>query len=163
MPTYLRYLSVSLASALVAVYAALWLAAPAPLEQPVTVPPLVITEEGNALQVWGSWKTVAGYDHGVDTSTEIRCQRETGRCSEAYATLLRHDAGLDLEAQVFDYVVTEWDEARLEAIAEDAMAECLDRTLSVDLVSRSAALEWRPGDDDCKGDTGKAVLVGDPT
>jgi hypothetical protein len=37
MPTILRYLSVSLASALVAAYAALWLASPGPLEQPHAV------------------------------------------------------------------------------------------------------------------------------
>lgn len=48
MPTILRYLSVSLASALVAAYTALWLAYPAPLEQPHAVvrPPLIIQQQG---------------------------------------------------------------------------------------------------------------------
>ncbi len=46
MPTILRYLSVSLVSALVAAYTALWLANPAPLEQPHAVvrPPLIIQQ-----------------------------------------------------------------------------------------------------------------------
>jgi len=44
----LRYLSVSLASALVAGYVALWLANPVPLEQPHAVvrPPLTIEQQG---------------------------------------------------------------------------------------------------------------------
>ncbi|CDM40318.1 hypothetical protein [Ectopseudomonas oleovorans] len=42
------------------------------------------------------------------------------------------------------------------------MGECLDRILSVDLVGEGATLEWRLGEGECEGDTGKAVLIGDP-
>jgi hypothetical protein len=42
---YLNYAVVSLASALVATYAALWIAHPTPLESTVTLPPLAVLEQ----------------------------------------------------------------------------------------------------------------------
>nr|WP_313404111.1 hypothetical protein [Pseudomonas sp.] len=72
----LRYLSVALASALVAAYAAIWLASPAPLERTTaTIPPLRVAQ-GDNLIVWGGWRTVEGYDHGTTTGVEIICNRE---------------------------------------------------------------------------------------
>jgi len=43
------------------------------------------------------------------------------RCVEAYASVLHHDAGEDLEAQVFNYHVDVWDEERLVATSAAAM------------------------------------------
>ncbi len=162
MPTYLRYLCVALASALAASHIVLWLAGPAPLERHVaTIPPLKV-DNGESLLIWGGWRTVAGYDHGTTNGVEIICNRAKQRCIEAYADLLYHDAGEDLAAQVFEYEVTRWDDERLQAIAKQAMAECVDRLIDVDLVGESATMTWRPGGEGCEGDTGKAVLVGDP-
>ncbi|QTS88858.1 hypothetical protein JLK41_12210 [Ectopseudomonas khazarica] len=158
----LRYLSVALASALVAAYAAAWIVSPAPLERTATtIPPLRI-DQSNGLALSGGWRTVAGYDHGTTNASEIICNRERQTCFEAYASLLHHDSGEDLEAQAFDYEVTTWDDQRLVAINTDGMGECLQRFLYVDLVGESATLEWHPGEDGCEGDIGKAVLVGDP-
>lgn len=157
----LRYLSVALASALVAAYAITWLASPAPLERTTAdIPPLRVAQ-GDNLIIWGGWRIVEGYDHGTTTGVEIICNRERQTCLEAYAELLHHDSGEDLSAQSFDYEVTRWDDQRLLAIDMDGMGECLDRILKVDLVGEGATLEWRPGEGDCEGDTGKAVLVGD--
>ena len=157
----LRYLSVALASALVAVYAALWLTGPAPLERTATIPPLRIAQ-GDNLIIWGGWRTLEGYAYGSANGVEIICNRERQTCMEAYASLLFHTEGQDLEAQAFDYEVTAWDDQHLLAIDKDGMGECLHRILNVDLVGEGATLEWRPGDGECEGDTGKAVLVGDP-
>lgn len=161
MPT-LRYLAIALASALVAAYAVIWLAGPAPLEQhAATIPPLKV-DNGDALIIWGGWHTVEGYDHGVTNGVEIICSRERRTCLEAYASVLYHDSGEDLAAQVFDYEVTTWDDQHLVAIDKDGMGECLDRILNVDLVGEGATLEWRPGEGNCQGNAGKAVLIGDP-
>lgn len=158
----LRYLSVALASALVAAYVAIWLISPAPPERSTaTIPPLRI-DQSNGLALSGGWRTVGGYDHGTTNGVEIICNRERQICLEAYAELLHHDAGEDLSAQAFSYEVTSWDALRLVAINKDAMGECLHRILQVDLVGGNATLEWRPSESKCDGDTGKAVLVGDP-
>lgn len=158
----LRYLSVALASALVAAYTAIWIVGPNPLERTVaTIPPLRIAQ-GDNLIIWGGWRTVEGYDHGVTNGVEIVCNRERKTCLEAYASLLYHSDGEDLEAQAFDYEVTIWDDQYLVAIDKDGMGECLDRILTVDLVGEGATLEWRPGESGCNGDIGNAVLVGDP-
>ncbi|MFV9655898.1 hypothetical protein ACNFCK_13360 [Pseudomonas sp. NY15366] len=158
----LRYISVALASALVAAYAAIWIVSPAPLERvTTTIPPLRIAQ-GDGLVIWGGWHTVEGYNHGSTTGVEIICKRERQTCLEAYASLLFHTEGQDLEAQAFAYEVTAWDDQHLVAISKDGMGECLDRILNVDLVGEGATLQWRPGEGDCEGDTGKAVLVGDP-
>ena len=162
MYPFLRYLSVALACALLATYAALWLVGPAPLERhTATIPPLLI-DQGEGLVIFGGWHTVEGYDHGVTNGVQIICSRERQTCLEAYASLLYHDSGEDLEAQAFDYEVTAWDDQRLVAIDKDGMGECLDRILNVDLVGEGATLEWRPGEGNCQGNAGKAVLIGDP-
>lgn len=113
----LRYLSISLASALVASYAALWLANPAALEQHRNLvrPPLIIEQLGDDLMLWGSWSTVAGYEPLGVNAVEIRCNRGSGSCLEAYASILHHEEGEDLEAQVFNYEVVEWTELMLHA------------------------------------------------
>ncbi|WP_241693775.1 hypothetical protein [Pseudomonas sp. OTU750018] len=160
---YIKYLLVSLASALVAAYAALWYAAPAPIEQShiITVPPLTVQEHQGDLLIWGSWKTVAGYDQPGRNAIEIRCNQAKTVCSEAFANILHHDEGEDIEAQVFNYEVVEWTETLLHAVAKGAMAECIDRNLFVSFDHKTASLEWMP-QDGCEGDTGAAVLVGDP-
>lgn len=159
----LRYLAISLASALVAAYAALWYVSPAPIEQShaVTVPSLTVQEHQGDLLIWGSWKTVAGYEQPGKNAIEIRCNVAKSSCSEAYANLLHHDDGEDIEAQVFNYEVVEWTDSLLHAVAKGAMAECLDRNLFVSLTDQTASLEWMP-QERCEGDTGAAVLVGDP-
>lgn len=158
----LRYLSVALASALVAAYAAIWLASPAPLERvTTTIPPLRIAQ-GDNLIIWGGWRPVQGDAYGSTNGVEIICNRERQTCMEAYASLQYHTEGQDLEAQAFDYEVTQWDEQHLVAIDKDGMGDCLHRILNVDLVGEGATLEWRPGEGKCEGDTGKAVLIGDP-
>jgi hypothetical protein len=159
----LRYVTISLASALVAAYAALWYASPAPIEQShaVTVPPLTVQEHQGDLLIWGSWKTVAGYEQPGKNAIEIRCNATKTACSEAYANLMHHDDGEDIEAQVFNYEVVEWTDSLLHAVAKGAMAECIDRNLYVSLNDKTASLEWMP-QEGCDGDTGAAVLVGDP-
>lgn len=163
MPTFLRYLFVSLASALVAAYAALWYASPATIEQShtVTVPTLTMQEYQGDLIIWGSWQTVAGYDRPGRNAIEIRCNQAKTACSEAYANLLHHDEGEDIEAQVFNYEVVEWTDTLLHAVAKGAMPECTDRNLYVSLDHKTASLELMP-QDGCKGDMVAAVLVGDP-
>lgn len=54
-----------------------------------------------------------------------------------------------------------WDESGLEAVAESAMAGCLERRLEVSLKEKTATLDWSPPVG-CGGDAGRAVLVGDP-
>lgn len=159
----IRYLIVSLASALLAAYAALWYVAPAPLEQShlVTVPPQTVQTHKGDLLIWGSWKTVAGYEQPGRNAIEIRCNQAKTFCSEAFANILHHDEGEDIEAQVFNYEVVEWTETLLHAVAKGAMAECIDRNLFVSLTDKTASLEWMP-QDGCQGDTGSAELVGDP-
>lgn len=159
----LRYLTISLASALVAAYAALWFASPAPVEQShaVTLLPLVVEEHQGGLLIWGSWKTVASYEQPGKSAIEIRCNAAKTACSEAYANLLHHDEGEDIEAQVFSYEVLEWSDSLLHAVAKGAMAECLDRNLYVSLNDKMARLVWLP-QEGCEGDTGAAVLMGDP-
>jgi len=105
----LRYLTISLASALVASYTALWLANPATLEQPHSVvrPPLIIEHQGDDLMLWGGWSMVAGYDAPGVNAFEIRCNRSSGSYQKAYASILHHDEGEDLEAHVFNYKVVE--------------------------------------------------------
>lgn len=160
----LRYLSISLASALLASYAALWLVNPAPLEQlhSVVRPPLIIEQHGDDLRLWGGWNTVAGYEQPGVNAVEIRCNRSSGSCLEAYASILHHDDGEDLEAQVFKYEVVEWTEQMLHATAVMPHANCVTRNLVVALPAGSASLELLPKGDDCEFDASAAMLVGDP-
>lgn len=160
MHHYYKYLLVALASALGASYAVLWLTKPSPLES-TTIPPLILKEQQGELVVWGGWKRVEGYQSPGINAVEIRCNRERGTCSEAFATILHHDAGEDLEAQAFNYQITRWDETRLEAIATHSMGQCLDRHLVIHLQDKSADLRWLPPVG-CEADQGHAVLVGDP-
>ncbi|UTW07997.1 hypothetical protein [Pseudomonas benzenivorans] len=157
---YLNYAVVSLASALVATYAVLWFIHPTPLENTVTLPPLSVLEQPDGLLLWGGWRTVAGYEPPGTNAVEIRCVRTQNTCTEAYASLLQHDTGLDLVAEVFSYEVISWSETQLEAVAKGAMAGC-DRALYIDLVGQGATMKWLPGED-CEGDMTAAVLVGDP-
>lgn len=92
---------------------------------------------------------------------EVRCNRELATCSEALATIMHHTTGEDLEAQVFNYRITRWDEARLEAVAARSMGLCLEKRLVIHLLDKSAALSWAPPAG-CDADKGRAVLVGDP-
>ncbi|AYZ75734.1 hypothetical protein ACGHAZ_005802 [Pseudomonas aeruginosa] len=157
---YLQLLLIALASALCATYIMLWLTKPAPLEN-TTIPPLMIKEEQNELLVWGGWKTIEGYQKPGTNAVEIRCNRTSNTCQEAFATILHHTEGEDLEAQVFSYKVSSWNTTKLEAVAELAMGECLERRLVIHLPDKSAALSWSPPTG-CEGDKGRAVLVGDP-
>lgn len=61
----------------------------------------------------------------------------------------------------FSYKVRSWDATKLEAVARNAMGECLERRLVIHIPDKSAALSWSPPIG-CEGDTGRAVLVGDP-
>lgn len=129
----LNYLLIALASALAAVYATLWLTKPSPLES-TTIPPLIFKQDQGELIVWDGWRTVEGYQAPGTNAVEIRCNSDHNTCSEAVATILHHTTGEDLEAQVFNYRVVRWDESGLEAVADAAMAGCLDRRLVVSLV-----------------------------
>ena len=102
-----------------------------------------------------------GYQSYGINAVEVRCNRERGTCNEAFATILHHDAGEDLEAQAFHYQITRWDKTRLEAIAAHAMEQCLDRHLVIHLQDKSVDLRWLPSAG-CEADQGHAVLVGDP-
>ncbi len=157
---YLNYVVASLASALIATYAVLWFAHPTPLENTVTLPPLSVFEQPDGFLLWGGWRTVAGYEPPGTNAVEIRCNRVQNTCTEAYASLLQHDTGLDLVAEVFSYEVISWSETRLEALAKGAMAGC-DRALYIDLIGQGATMKWLPGED-CEGDMTAAILVGDP-
>ncbi|EPQ3897208.1 hypothetical protein L4P97_006745, partial [Pseudomonas aeruginosa] len=105
--------------------------------------------------------TIEGYQKPGTNAVEIRCNRTSNTCHEAFATILHHTEGEDLEAQVFSYKVSSWDKTKLEAVAELAMGECLERRLVIHLPDKSAALSWSPPTG-CEGDKGRAVLVGDP-
>ncbi|MBC9252830.1 hypothetical protein A9179_21405 [Pseudomonas alcaligenes] len=157
---YLKMLLIALASALGATYLVLWFMKPAPLEN-TTIPPLIIKEEQDELVIWGGWKTIAGYQAPGTNAVEIRCNRTAGVCHEAIASIVHHAEGEDLEAQVFSYKVSLWDANRLEAVAGRAMGDCLERRLVIHVPDSSAALFWSPPAE-CEGDTGRAVLVGDP-
>lgn len=161
---YLKYLAVALASALLAAYAALRFAAPATAEAPHSVvrPPLLVEQSGDTLLIWGGWETQQGYEAPGTNAIEIRCERTSGRCIEAYASILHHGEGEDLEAQAFSYAVQSWSDTEVTAVAQRAM-DCLSRRLLVDLPGKQARLEWFPGTDaGCDGDVGAAVLAGDP-
>lgn len=80
---HLNYVLTSLASALLAIYAALWLAHPAPLEyNTVTSPPLTVQEQPHGLQLWGDWRTLFRYGAPGTNAVEIRCDRELNTCTE---------------------------------------------------------------------------------
>lgn len=160
MHHYFKYLLIALASALASTYAVLWFVQPSPLET-TTIPPLLLKEQSGELVLWGGWKTVEGYQSPGFNAVEVRCNRKLGICSEAFATILHHDAGEDLEAQAFHYQITRWDEAKLEAVAPRAMAQCLDRYLIIHMREKSADLRWAPSAG-CEADQGRAVLIGDP-
>lgn len=157
---YLNMLLIALASALCATYLVLWFTKPAPIEN-TTIPPLIFKEDQDELLIWGGWKTVEGYQAPGIVAVEIRCNRTSNTCHEAVASILHHTEGEDLEAQVFSYEVSSWDATKLDAVARNAMGECLERRLVIRIPDKSAALSWSPPTG-CEGDTGRAVLVGDP-
>jgi hypothetical protein len=157
---YLNMLLIALASALCATYLVLWIVKPTPIESS-TIPPLIFKAEQDGVVIWGGWKTVEGYQAPGTNAIEIRCNRTSNTCHEAVASILYHDQGEDLEAQVFSYRVSSWDATKLEAVAARAMGECLERRLVIHFPDKSAALSWSPPSG-CEGDTGRAVLVGDP-
>ncbi|WP_439888295.1 hypothetical protein ACSX1C_03750 [Pseudomonas sp. MBLB4123] len=163
---YAKYFAVALASALLSAYAALWFATPVTAETPLSVvrPPLTIEQSDETLLIWGGWETQQGYEAPGSNAIEIRCERASGRCIEAYASILHHTEGEDLEAQAFQYAVQDWTDTEVTAVAERAN-DCLSRRLLVDLPRKQARLEWGPNsnaDCDGDGDVGVAVLVGDP-
>lgn len=160
---HLKTLAIAVASALLAAYAALWFAVPRTVEAPHTVirPPLKVEAEGEALLLWGAWDTREGYVAPGTNAVEIRCDKASRRCTEAYASILHHTEGEDLEAQVFSYQVQSWTDTELLAVADQAIG-CLSRRLRVNLAAQQARLEWGPGAAGCEGDVGAAVLVGDP-
>lgn len=160
MHHYFKYLLIALASALASSYAVLWFVQPSPLET-TTIPPLILKEQSGELVLWGGWKTVEGYQSPGLNAVEVRCNRKHSICSEAFATILRHDAGEDLEAQAFHYQITHWDEAKLVAVASRAMEQCLDRYLIIHMLEKSADLRWTPSAG-CEAGQGHAVLIGDP-
>lgn len=124
---YLNYVTASLASALVATYTALWIAHPAPLESTVRLPPLSVFEQPDDLLLWGGWRAVAGYEPPGTNAVETRCNRTQNTCIEAYASILQHDTGLDLVAEVFRYEIVFCSETRLEALRAswpDAIMRC---------------------------------------
>ncbi len=157
---YARYLLIAFASALAAMYSVLWLIKPAPFES-TTIPPLIFKEEQDEILIWGGWKTVEGYQAPGSNAVEIRCNRSSGTCQEAFATILHHSVGEDIEPQVFSYKIGSWDASKLEAVAMRAMGECLERRLVIHTPDKTAALTWAPRSG-CEGDTGRAVLIGDP-
>ncbi len=160
---YLPYIAVALASSLLSASATLWYAAPKTAESShsVTRPPLKVEHQNGNLLIWGGWETTKGYQAPGINAVEIRCDTASSRCIEAYASILHHTEGEDLEAQVFDYVVQNWTETEMLAVAGQAMG-CLDRRLIVDLVAQQARLEWSPSAEaGCEGDIGAAVLGGD--
>ncbi len=157
---YLNTLLIALASALCATYLALWFTKPTPIEN-TTIPPLTFREEQDGIVIWGGWKTVAGYQAPGTNAVEIRCSRTANKCHEAVASILHHDQGEDLEAQVFSYKLSTWNAGKLEAVAENTMGECLERHLVIHIPDKSVVLSWSPPSG-CEGDTGRAVLVGDP-
>lgn len=157
---YINYVLIAVTSALCATYSVLWLIKPSPLES-TTIPPLILKETKGEIVVWGGWKTVEGYQSPGKNAVEVRCNRELGTCNEALATILHHTEGEDLEAQVFNYQITRWDEAGVEAVAQHSMGLCLERRLIIHLQDKTAALRWSPPAG-CDADTGRAVLVGDP-
>ena len=157
---YLKLLLIVLASVLCTTYVMLWVTKPAPIEN-TTIPPLIFKEEQGEIVIWGGWKTVEGYQTPGTNAVEIRCNLTSSRCHEAFASILHHTEGEDLEAQVFSYKVISRDAAKLEAVAERAMGECLERRIVIHIPDKSVVLSWSPPTE-CEGDTGRAVLVGDP-
>lgn len=87
-------------------------------------------------------------------AVEVRSNRELGTCNESLATILHHSEGEDLEAQVFNYQITRWDESDIEAVAARAMGLCLERRLAIHLQDKTAALSWSPPDG-CEAETGR--------
>ncbi|WP_076423753.1 hypothetical protein [Aquipseudomonas alcaligenes] len=157
---YINYLLIAFTSALCATYSVLWLTKPSPLES-TTIPPLIFNETKGEIVIWGGWKAVEGYQSPGKNAVEVRCYRELGTCNEALATILHHTEGEDLEAQIFTYQITRWDEAGVDAVAERSMGLCLERRLMIHLQDKTAALRWSPPAG-CDADKGRAVLVGDP-
>lgn len=157
---YFNYLLIAITSALCASYSVLWLTKPWSFEN-TTIPPLIINEQQGEIVVWGGWKTVEGYKSPDTNAVEIRCSRALDTCNEAFATILHHTTGEDLEAQVFSYQITHWDEARIEAVSAHFIELCLERRITIHLQDKTAVLSWSPPVG-CEADKGRAVLVGDP-
>lgn len=67
--TYLRYICVALAAALVAAYSTLWAVRPTPFGlHAVTLPPLTVNQQGDSLLLWGG-----NYRGLLANAVEIRC------------------------------------------------------------------------------------------
>lgn len=161
MKTILKICVAALAAALASALVTVGLTHSVTVDSP-TLPPLVFSEDGGDQVIWGAWKTVQGYDAPGIHSTEIRCNKARMSCVEGLGTLLIHDDGQDLESQVFEYRVSEWGDSEITATAVTQMSGCLQRRLSIQLKDQTASLSWKPQDTCEDGDTGRAILVGDP-
>jgi hypothetical protein len=84
--SYLNYLLISLSSALVAAYTALWLHNPAPLET-TTLPPLTIKQSRDELLIWGGWRTVKGY--AAPNTNAVESRSYTTRLDQALTVVAR--------------------------------------------------------------------------
>jgi hypothetical protein len=159
--TTLKICIAALTSALASAFITVWLMHDVKIDRP-TLPPLVFSEDGEDQVIWGAWQTVQGYDAPGIHSTEIRCNKARMSCVEGLGTLLIHDEGQDLESQVFEYRVSEWGDSGITATAVTQMSGCLQRRLAIQLKDQTASLSWKPQETCEDGDTGRAILVGDP-
>lgn len=157
---YLDYILITVVSALCTGYSILWLTESSSIEK-ITIPPLIFNVNQREILLWGGWKTVNGYQNPGINAVEIRCNREVNICTEAIATIARYPTGQDLEAQVFNYQITNWGDTTLVAISTQLADLCLERRLVIQLNNKTAALNWSPLAG-CEADEGKAILIGDP-
>ncbi len=87
---YLNYAVASLASALVAIYVALWIAHPTPLElSTVTLAPVAVIEQFDSFLLW------AVYEPLGTNAMEMRYGRAQNIFAEADALPLQHETGMD--------------------------------------------------------------------
>ncbi|MBD9653560.1 hypothetical protein IB239_01880 [Pseudomonas sp. PDM12] len=126
----------------------------------VYIPERLADQIGDHLLLQGGWITEEGHQPPGHSAVEIRCYPEQQLCSEAVATIFHHTEGSDLEAQTYLYKVTDWTDARIQAVAVGAMGECHERRLHLYLRDIDARLEWGPGEG-CEGDSGSALLIGE--
>jgi len=126
----------------------------------VLIPERLVDHIGDQLVMMGGWISEEGYQPPGRAAIEIRCYREQQLCTEAVATIFHHSKGSDLEAQTYLYQVTDWTDARVQAVAASGMGECFDRRLQLYPQHTDAHLEWGPGEG-CEGASGSAMLIGD--
>ncbi|SFD92763.1 hypothetical protein [Phytopseudomonas straminea] len=139
----------------------LWLTSDKARPEPnVFIPERLADQSDGHLWVMGGWITEEGYQPPGRSAVEIRCYPEQQLCTEALATIFHHTEGSDLEAQTYLYQVTDWTDARVQAVAVGAMGGCHDRRLHLYPQDTDARLEWGPGEG-CEGDSGSAVLIGE--